>query len=205
MDFNYRAPDMLIDICSSRPRAHQLLARGKDYNVLLQHLLNHDYFRENSQSLPTGAELMKMTGLTSHWYKKYLKEIYYDLVMDDENPVAENVSGMQCFIYLSGRDNKHAMMKVNGLEYIPQRGDMMSLPGFKAHFDTTFFYVTEVGHEFKDGVHIISIWVKDGFYNSYWEIRKDRARLLNELTYKDFTERSDYVLRQELSQLNKRW
>lgn len=205
MDINYRAPEMLIDICSSRARASQLLQRGKDYNILLSHLLNSDYFREEGERVPTGKELMQQIGLTSYWYKRYLNEIYHDLVLDYDNPSKESVRGTQCFIYLSGRPRKHAVMKVNGIQHIPQRGDMMSLPGFKAHLDTTFFYVTEVSHEFTEGEHIISIWVKSGFYNSYWELRKDRARILNELTYQDFSQRSDYDLQQELSERHRRW
>lgn len=205
MDFNYRAPEMLIDICSSRARASQLLQRGKDYNILLQHLLNNDYFREDSQTVPTGKELMEQIGLTSYWYKKYLNEIYHDLVIDHENPPSQNVSGMQCLIYLSGRENKHARFEINGIHHIPQRGDMMSLPGFGSHLGSTYFYVTEVSHEFSEGRHIISVWAKSGFYNSYWELRKDRARIFNELTYEDFSQRSDYDLQQELSKPNKRW
>ncbi|AEV34507.1 hypothetical protein Oweho_3559 [Owenweeksia hongkongensis DSM 17368] len=204
-EYSYRAPEMLIDICSSRARASQLIQRGKDYNVLLSHLLKNDYFREDSQSVPTGKELMEQIGLTSYWYKKYLNEIYHDLVIDHENLPAETVSGMQCYIYLSGREGKHSMMKVNGIQHVPQRGDMMSLPGFKAQLDGNFFYVTEVSHEFTEGEHVIRIWVKSGFYNSYWELRKDRARILNELTHEDFSQRSDYDLQQELIKFNKRW
>lgn len=204
MEANYRSRDMLLDICTSRSRVTELLSRGKDYNALLSHIVNRDIFWSGKNNLPTAAQIIEVSGVTSYWFRKYLKEIYFDLVVDDENPVTECVSSTQFYIHLTGR-GKSSVMKVMGIRHIPQRGDMMDISGFKAHLGTTFFYVTEVSHEFQGGRHIVRIWLKDGFYNSYWELRKDRAKMLNELTYKDFSERSEFDIKLELSQFDKRW
>jgi hypothetical protein len=54
-------------------------------------------------------------------------------------------------------------VKLNGLKYIPRVGERITIPFLRTGYGNIIADVTEVGHEFECGIHIISIVAKDPF------------------------------------------
>lgn len=198
MEIKYRSNDMLIDICFSRSRAKQLLHREKEYNVLLKHLVSKDYLSDKGFKPPSVKEFCKMSKLSPNRFRNYLRKIHFDLVQDDFNIPPYTTAKVKYYVHIYG-EKEVVTIEFQHLAHIPNVGDRMAVNGVKSVFGTNSFFVQSVEYEILDDTEVVSIALKTGIYNQYWELRKQRAIMLSEIPPMDFLNKNDYELRAKLN------
>ena len=84
-DIKLSSRQMLLDIGSMSKQASRLLDQGKEYNALLQAIIEIDFYYNDNVSIPSLKELSDRTGIDYNRSRKLLRLIYEDLFcLDDE-------------------------------------------------------------------------------------------------------------------------
>ena len=68
----------------------------------------------------------------------------------------------------------------------------------RAKFNFDMFYVHDVHHTFIDDTNQIDIFLKQGYFNSYWHQRLDEAKFKRELPYMDFYKLEEWEIKEKL-------
>jgi hypothetical protein len=71
------------------------------------------------------------------------------------------------------------------------------------YLQTNIFHVSKIDHEFENGRQVITIHLKQGFYNLFWHFRLDEAEERMEIDFRDRLEKTDYQLKKELGVIPK--
>ena len=176
----------------------QVLGYYKDnakYQKLLSYLTEKDYLKDDI-SFPTLKQVEKYTGIKNYHIRKQLTDMYSELF--DMEKGFEFVF-KNCEIYFNIKYlNNYTAVKCKNLSHLPRIGENIDLPFVKAKVGCDHFYVDEIRHGFDQKKQTIDIFLKCGFYNSYWYNRLHKAQEKRELPFKDFYELSDYELKQRL-------
>lgn len=99
-------------------------------------------------------------------------------------------------IWFNAKNNdKYLAFKCMHLNYIPRIGENMDLPFIKAKLISDYLYVHNIRHWFNNDLHTIDIYLKRGFFNSYWHNRLHEAKERGELPFNDFYDLSEYELK----------
>lgn len=189
---------MLLDICSMRSRAIKLLNNQNGNNRLLETITAKDYYYDDNLQLPSLKSFSDMAGINYDKARKQLTEIYENLCsfeFNETNPFEFNQT--EIWLRLAGL-YKSKVIQVNQLPFLPRIGETIQFVFFKELIGTEFFYVDNIYHELTDNKQKIHISLKYGTYNSYWQLRKDRAEELGEISCHDCITKSDYELKNQL-------
>lgn len=203
-DSTISSKDLLIAICSLKTQAMKLLIRGNKYNQILDVVIREDYAADEFDRFPLVGEFRKMTGLSSHVFRKCLENLYFDLVIDHENRPNLSFEAVKYYLHIQGLENS-ILIWVDSFPVIPNVGNEISIYAYKSYLGSSLFHVEEVRHEFEDSIQIIGLYLKHGKYNKYWELRKDRARCLEEVHWRDFYNLREDELRSRLNDRYSRW
>ncbi|MER2998956.1 hypothetical protein [Pontibacter populi] len=189
---------MLHDIRAMRSGALKLVERNKAYSELLRQILCYDFYC-GANKLPTLKEMATEAGIGINKARKYIQEIYHDLVLDDESRPEFRFSKVSfAFLIRGDKREKFIGIEVSELPVMPRVGEGISLPFFSAYLGTTSFFVEEISHDFYEDCQIVNLWLKAGSYNSYWQYRKDKAKEEDELHFFDFLNLDDSELKRKL-------
>jgi hypothetical protein len=190
--------EMLLNIWSMRAAALKLASNGKGYSGFLKILLEN-YYNDDDLPFPSLKEFSVMSGLRYEKVRKYIADIYQDLVFDGENRPVFSITKVKYTFNIRGRKQDLFMsMVVAQLPVLPRVGEEVSIPFFSAYLKEAHFYVEEVRHKLEEDTHTIEIWVQPGYFNSYWQFRKDKAKEENELSSMDFFSLSEFELKKKL-------
>lgn len=203
-DSTISSKELLLAICSLKTQAMKLLDRGKSYNQILDIVIREDYAADEFDRFPLVGEFRKMTGLSSHTFRKCLENLYFDLVKDHENRPAFSFDVVRYYFHIQGFVNSISTW-VDSLPVLPSIGDEVSIYAYKDYLGSTLFHVQDVRHEFDDNIQTVSIYLEHGRYNRYWALRKDRARSLGEIHWRDFFHQSEEELKAKLNDRHYRW
>lgn len=191
--------DMLMDISSMRSKAMKLTENGKAYNVLLKDILERNLFYDDEAPMPSLKDLSAATGLKYGKIRKYMEEIYHDLVLDHEvRPVFSFVKIRYEFLIRGWTKDKFMTLEADQLPVVPRVGEQVSIPFFAAYLKTSHFYVDKIDHSFEEDLQTVKIWLKQGYYNSYWHYRKDKAEEEHEVGFMDFFDLEEHELKRKL-------
>lgn len=203
METKLSSQQMLLDICSMRSRAIDLLTEGKNYNTLLATITEKDYYYDETIPLPSLKTLAGLTGLKYDLVRRQLKQIYEDLLPSYENQKLFQFQNVKYEFYIKGQNNS-LFLDADSLPVVPRVGENIIVPFFKAYLGTDNFHVIEIQHTLFDKLQIIRIELKQGSYNLYWHFRKEKAEEEGELFWRDFYELDDYQLKKKLN-IGKQW
>ncbi|TPE43312.1 hypothetical protein [Pontibacter mangrovi] len=191
--------DMLMDISSMRSKAMRLTENGKAYHVLLKDILARDLIKNDEARVPSLKELSAATGLQYGKIRKYVEEIYHDLVLDLEARSVFSFTKVRYEFLIRGfTKDKFITLEADQLPVVPRVGEQVSMPFFYAYMKTSRFFVEEIDHSFEEDSQIVRIWLTQGYYNSYWHYRKDKAKEEHELGLMDFFHLEEHELKKKL-------
>ncbi len=191
--------EMLMDISSIRSKAMRLIEKGNAYNVLLKHILARDLFYDDQASMPSLKDLSAATGLQYGKIRKYVEEIYHDLVLYHEaRPVFSFTKVRYEFLIRGWRKNKFMSLQADELPIMPRVGEEVSIPFFSAYLRAAHFFVEEINHYFEEETQVVKLWLRPGSYNTYWRFRKDKAKEEYEVAPMDFIGLEEHELKRKL-------
>ena len=193
---------LISDISSMSWALKPLLNQGKEYDGLLSYIIEKNWFypEDGKINIPAVKDLIKDTGIPYGKLKKYLNEIFEDIRTSDSLII--NFSDIEYWFSLTSF-RKSLCFRVKSLPVFPRIGEQMRIPYFHSYLQTNFFYVSDITHEFENGVQIITIHLKEGFYNLFWHFRLDEAEERMEIDFRDRYEKTDYQLKKELDVIPK--
>lgn len=197
MELKYSSRQVLYDIQSMKTFAKQLLGKGKKYDHFLRQLLK-PYFLSSDEYTPTTIKLVaERAGLKYDTVRKYLHLIYEDLIKHDENHLDFAVNRVE-YTFTMHYFDEYAYLTVNHLPILPRVGEQVNIPYFKAKVGTSMFYVESVDHLFTDKVQYVGINLRAGYFNHYWQIRKDEAFIKGEISPHEYYQVRDSQLKERL-------
>ncbi|MUV05396.1 hypothetical protein GN157_16910 [Flavobacterium rakeshii] len=193
---NLSPKQILVDLSSVQCQLKDLFSDDNRYNSIIDFLSAKDYYNDPDVPYPTMKEVEKDTGLSASQLRKKLLEMY-ERIFDFENDEGLRFSKTQYTFYLKHYE-LHSQFVVSKLPHVPRAGEQILLPFAKAKMGTEYFYVDKIVHYLENDIQNTVIWLKGGFYNSYWQIRKDEALLKRELTIDDTHKLMDFELKDKL-------
>jgi len=190
---------MILDLGSMREKLKELLQNGHEFQVVLEAILENDYYYDDDLPMPSAKQLSEKTGLRNNKLKEQIQKIYSDLIFrKEENSWRNPVFSFRKTIYnfrLQGRQKRSISFSVNHLDVIPRVGEDIEIPFFKAYLGISFFHVKNISHELNDTVHEVNLELLSGEYNLFWHHRRDKALVLGEIEIRDLLELEDWELK----------
>lgn len=187
---------ILVDLLSIHCQLKTLFKDEEQYSAIIDFLDAKDYYNDPDISYPTLKEVQEATGLSPTHVRKRLSEMY-ECLFGYQTPIRMDFSRTEYNFYLE--NNKvYEQFTLSELSQLPRVGEEFHIPFVKASLGTELFYVEKVSHIFESNMHRIDIWLKDGFFNSYWKIRKDEAILKREIGTMDLYKLYEFQLKEML-------
>ncbi len=196
MELQLSVKQMLLDIITIIPQLKRLYSRNEKYKAIIQFLDTNDFYNKEDVPYPTLKVIEKATGLKPHAIRKLITEMYYG-IYDYENDFTFDF-GKTEVIFTAEAYKNCGIFKTNNLEHLPRVGENLKLPFLKAKTGTDLFYVQSIHHTFDNDKQLIDVRLKNGFYNSYWHYRLDKAFETGEIGYGEPYKLYDYQLKQRL-------
>lgn len=187
---------ILVDLLSIHCQLKTLFKDDKGYSSIINFLDSKDYYNDPDIPYPTLKEVQLATGLSPTHLRKKLSEMY-ERLFGYEIPIRMDFSKTEYNFYLE--NNKiYEQFTLSELRHLPRVGEEFHIPFVKASLGTELFYVEKISHIFESDIHRIDIWLKEGFFNSYWKIRKDEAILKREIGTMDVYKLYEFQLKEML-------
>lgn len=198
-DLKLSSREMLLDISAMRERSKTLLNQGKEYDQLLRYLISLNYFYDEEVRLPSIREISEATGIEYSKVRKYIRQIYVDLVLrhyvnEDEFNASFSFGSVRYTVSISGRDGRYMYMEVDELPVIPRVGENVEIPYFKAYLDDRNFHVKSIEHRLNDRGQEIHISVRPGRFNIYFDYLKEKAYEKGDLSIHDYFDLDDWAI-----------
>ena len=185
----------LIDLFSVSEQLRRILKDFPEYNVLLNYLMEKDYYNDDEIPIPTLKNIEEKTGLTSHTVRKQIKEIY-EIVFAFNIPSLQ-FSAIEYNFNLCYMD-KYFSFTLSALPVIPRVGENVEIPFAKAALGFRSFFVDNISYILVGEKQIVEIYLYAGESNQYLKIRKDKARALHQLPHYEFWKMSNYDMERKL-------
>ncbi|PNQ72798.1 hypothetical protein C1T31_09820 [Hanstruepera neustonica] len=195
MEHSISVKQILIDLISIMPQVEKEFKSNERYSQLVEFLSGKDY-HEGDEPYPTLKDIAEKTGVKSHHIRKQLEEIYANLFAYDYDYTFD-FSEVEIRMHVD-YNKKYESFRCKELKYLPKIGESIQLPFLKAKIGIHFFYVQDVQHQFELNKQIITLFLKGGFYNSYWYYRKHKALELGEIGIGDEYKLYDFQLKEKL-------
>jgi hypothetical protein len=193
---NLSPKQILVDLSSVQCQLKDLFKNDNQYDSIIEFLSAKDYYNDPDIPFPTMKEVERGTGLSTAQLRKKLLEMY-ERLFDFGTDHGLRFTKTQYTFYLTNYE-MHSQFVVSHLNDIPRVGEEMSLPFAKEKMGTEYFYVDKVVHYLENDLQTIVFWLKGGFYNSYWKIRKDEALLRKEISIDDEHRLMEFQLKDKL-------
>ena len=165
---------------------------GKLYNDFLKLLLANQFFNDH-QNINI-SKISKLTGFSTVKISKWLKEIYNDIILlNEEKPelfccVNEIQVDLMCSYF-----NEYQIFTIS-LKTIPNEGNSFQFPFIKAKIGNDYFYIDAIYYQLESNKMEISISLKSGVYNSYRKFAVDKARYEGKINIFDDLNLLDYQI-----------
>lgn len=183
---NKRAIERLIfDLISQKSRLKKLKGFGEKLDKVIDVLYQIENPYDSDEALPDLKKVSLRAELNESETRQTLKKLY-EFVIEDENliEVPFKIETNQVFFVLESFKTS-IKFKIDGLKTIPEKGTSFTIPFFTKKLGGEYFHVSEITNEFIDDHLETIIWLKKGDYNSYWELRKDKAKETREISIFD--------------------
>lgn len=187
---------ILIDLLSIKDQLKRLFKNESEYTTLINFLTEKDYYNDDDIPLPNLKDIESKTGLKSNQLRKQLLNIYQELFEYDSEKILDFNSKEYYFHFDSNKT--YASFTLKNINHLPRIGENIRVPFLTAKLGLDFFYVEDIRHVFEGSTQKIEIYLKSGFFNSYWHFRKHQAIEENEISIRDEFELTDYQIKEKL-------
>ncbi|WP_026838195.1 hypothetical protein [Gillisia sp. JM1] len=185
----------LLDLLSVSEQLRRILNDFPEYNIILNFLLEKDYYNDHEISIPTFKKIEEETGLKAHTVRKQVKGMYDIVFAFDEQTLS--FTKVEYNIMISYMD-RHFCFSLNHLPIIPRVGENIDIPFAKAALGFRSFFVDNISYTFIGEKQIVDIFLYGGESNQYLKMRKDKASALKQLHHKEFWKMSNYDMERKL-------
>lgn len=173
MELKLSIKRVLLDLLSIREQVLDHFQENGRYESLLSFIAKKDYYNDDDVAFPSLVDIEKVTGLKSHILRKQLKGMYQEFFDFEKGRILDFG---KTEIWFNLEDFKrHGTFRTNKLPFLPRIGENICVPFLGAKVGTDFFYVQDIRHSLEGNRQIINIYLKGGFFNSYWYLRKHEA------------------------------
>ena len=169
---HYSSSDLKHAIACMPKLSQKLIGISKPYEKLLCAIITLD--PNTSGRFPTDKKLMKDLGIKQYYYRKWLDQIYTDLIemlKDEENPKLE-VAKLEHHIswYRGDRD----FLFVTTLPETPRIGSSFEVDFFRPISGHYHYYVESVSYELLDGKMIVHFKLRIEFFSNYIKFKEEQ-------------------------------
>lgn len=185
--------DIIRDLYYMRNAAKKLDVKDKPYKKLLEFLISADFYDNEDIPIPSISELCVITSVPYRLLRKYLNEIYEDIMSEFWNNESFEIIKTK-YKFLINHLDQWASISYNNLPHVPSVGDDVEFPCFKSLFGMKNFHVHEIKHYFENDVMTTTLFLKSHNYNSYFKLRKDEAIAKGEFKSYQLIGMSDYEI-----------
>jgi hypothetical protein len=188
--------EVVLSILSVKNQLYNKFKDEEEYRLLINYLMTEDFYGDEDLKLPTAKSIEEATGLNNYQVRKKLKKLY-DSIFDYENQLILDFNRIEyrCFVR---ENNTSCGFRMKNLNHLPKVGDDLDLPFLRGKFNTDYFYVDSVRHEFYESKQIVYLNILSGFFNPYWKIRKAEAEMKREFSFNDKYDLSEFELKRKL-------
>lgn len=187
---------ILVDLITILPQIKNKHKGDSKYIEIINFLTLKDYLNNEDIPYPTFKQIAEETSLNGYQIRKQLKEMYAGM-FDYPYNYSYDFSNVETYFSIE-HHKKHTSFKVNNLKYLPKIGENIQMRFLEAKFGINIFHVDEIQHEFISDEHIVRIYLKGDFFNSYWHHRKHKAFELKELSFMDKYELYEFQMKEKL-------
>ncbi|MBC5836732.1 hypothetical protein [Flavobacterium muglaense] len=187
---------ILIDLLSIKDQLKMLFNNNTEYATLINFLTEKDYYNDDDIPLPSLKEIESKTGLKTNQLRNQLLNIYQELFEYDSNKTLE-FNNKEYFFFLEF-NKTYASFTLKNINHLPRIGENITIPFLKAKIQLEVFYVEDIRHEFTGTSQRIEIYLKSGYFNSYFHFRKHQALEENEIGILEIHDMTDYQIKERL-------
>lgn len=149
--------EVLHDITTMGVSLSTLLNKGKDYDNIIQYIIDNKFYYNLYQSIPL-KKLSQELGYPYQTFQKLVHQIYRD-ALDYETEFRVDIKEVEYQITLEGY--RHTVyLTMNSLPIVPRIGEEIRIQFFKAYVGEEFFYVKNIRYVLYDDQQVVSILVK---------------------------------------------
>ena len=193
--------EVLHDITTMGVSLSTLLNKGKDYDKIIQYIIDNKFYYNLYQSIPL-KKLSQEIGYPYQTFQKLVHQIYRD-ALDNETEFRVEINEVEYQITLDGFRHT-AYLTMTSLPIVPRIGEEIQVPFFKTYVGEEYFYVKSIRHDLYDNQQVVSIHLEGGHYNKWWHQRRDEAIEKGEVDRIDALFSSDRSLKKEIG-TKERW
>ncbi|WP_417873984.1 hypothetical protein [Xanthomarina gelatinilytica] len=196
MEHQISIKQILVDLIGIIPQINNEFGSNEKYAQLLTFLNAKDYFNDDDLAYPTLKQIEEETGIKTYHLRKQLKEIY-DKLFDYDYDFNFDFSQTKLIINVE-YFKRYASFNCKPLKYLPKIGENITLHFLRAKVGTDYFYVQDIRHSFIENKQIIDLYLKSGYYNSYWYYRKHKALEEGEIGIGEQYDLYEYQMKERL-------
>ena len=161
-------------------------------------LENLNRLNSDSQPLPFRSVIVKESGVTESQLNKYFELIYTDIIKLNEANPEKFVKPGQFYCCLNFKANSVSSQFDLGLTRVPLIGESLMFDFIKPAMGVESFYVSEILTLIEDGKQETMIYLKQGNYNLYNKLLKEKAYLGGDISFLEYLEDTSTIQMEEL-------
>lgn len=188
--------EVVLSILSVKNQLYNKFKDDEEYRLIVNYLMTEDFYGDEDLKLPTAKSIEAATGLNNYQVRKKLKKLY-DFIFDYEDQLILDFNRIEYYCFVRG-NHTACGFRMKNLNHLPKVGDDLDLPFLRGKFNTDFFYVDSVTHEFYESKQIVYLNIRSGFFNPYWKIKKAEAEMKREFSFNDMLDLSEFELKRKL-------
>jgi hypothetical protein len=154
--------EVLHDITTIGVSLATLLNKGKEYDKIIQYIIDNKFYYNLYQSIPLKT-LSQEIGYPYQTFQKLIHQIYKD-ALDNETEFRVDIKEVEYQITLIGFRHT-AYLTLKSLPVQPKIGEKIQIPFFKTFVGVEYFDVKSIRHELYDNQQIISIHLEMEQFN----------------------------------------
>ena len=187
--------EVLHDLTMMGSSLSTLLNKGKEYDKILQYILDNKFDYNLYQSIPL-KKLSKEMGYAYQTFQKMIQQVYRD-ALDFDTEFLVEIKDVEYQITLDDfRQTAYLILK--SLPVQPRIGEEIRIPFFRTYVGEEYSYVKNIRHELYYDQQVICIHLEGGHYNKWWHYRRDEAIEKREVDEIGALFTSDRSLKKEL-------
>jgi hypothetical protein len=169
---------ILKDIICLEKSLMKLLDKGKPYEKLLRYVIFKCSVYDYESAYPRISELSNELKIPAAQIKKQLQQIHADAVQLAHDGDLFSVKRYSYTFWLESY-NRKLYIKYYDLPHVPRVGETVQMPCFDGYMESRIYYVDSISHEYYSDEIETTIYLKHGFYNSYFQFKKDEVFFKN--------------------------
>lgn len=156
-----RYHDLLVVMVWEIQTIYELFKDDQKYECLLQELAKYDI--DDRSPLPYQKELLKSLDMSRTQLMNLMHNLYDDFKNELSKPKAYQILDSHVTLSVETRDEHYWSIGLNGLKFIPHKGETFTIPFIRSEYSWRNFQVQRVAHELEKGIHYINIFLNDTF------------------------------------------